>query len=74
MLEIEPVVPELDLIRHPFSESVMLLLENLIFETTLLDLPPMEPILRPLCGVSRRSVWGCCRRRRHTVHLNKSCR
>lgn len=44
----DPVVSALDFILQPFSESVTVESENTMFETTLLDLPPTEPILKPL--------------------------
>lgn len=43
-----PVVPELDLILQPFSLSVTLESEKVIPETTLLLLPPTDPMLKPL--------------------------
>lgn len=42
-----PLVPELVLMRHPFSLLEITELENVTPSTTLLLLPPMEPMLSP---------------------------
>ena len=42
-----PVVPELDLMRHPFSLFTICESKNCTPLTTLLLLPPTDPILRP---------------------------
>jgi hypothetical protein len=43
-----PVVSALDLILQPFSLLDTVESENVMPETTLLLLPPIEPILKPL--------------------------
>ena len=71
----DPVVPTLDFMRQPFSESVTVELENTTLDTTLLDFPPTEPMLKSLCIVSwcliNGEKWGK-KFRSLAVHQNKS--